>query len=282
MLGRCMLRIKTEEGWILIGHKDHARLAGAFAAAWDDSRFPRPQPLQSVLTAVACHDDSWEERDAEGFITSDGLPSAFTKELVGSYDAFEEIDLEDYLNVRAAATEKMASEDPYAAILISMHTVNLLTEQADLSTLNSEERAIHSAFIQRQYARQSEFAAQYENETGDAAGVREAALQRAFEFLQACDSLSLVVCVRYEENIPLRHKHLDTMGKLHSIECSSLGDDRYVLSPFPFAGSEQTFSVNCCYVKGHRYPNINDFRQVYASGRSDCFSISLNKSDEEI
>ena len=35
-----------------------------------------------------------------------------------------------------------------------MHTVNLLTDQADLSTLNEEELSMHSRFIEGQLQRQ--------------------------------------------------------------------------------------------------------------------------------
>jgi len=83
-------------------------------------------------------------------------PSAFTKELVGSYDAFEEIDLPSYLGVRAQTTETAAVRAPYSAVPISMHTVNLLTVQADLSTLTKKESKMHSAFIEGLLARQAE------------------------------------------------------------------------------------------------------------------------------
>ena len=64
-----------------------------------------------------------------------GKPSAFSIELVGKYSAFEEIDLEEYLAVRERAVRIIAAEDSYAALLISMHTYNLLTEHADRSTI---------------------------------------------------------------------------------------------------------------------------------------------------
>lgn len=275
LLTSIMIRIKTIEGWILLGHKDHAHLAGAFAEKWDDEKFPRPRPLDSVLKAVFHHDDSWEERDDEGYLTSEGLPSAFTKELVGTYDAFEEIELEDYLNVRAGATEKMAMKDPYAAILISMHTVNLLTEQADLSTLNAAETALHSEFIDGQLKRQKELAAMYADSTGDHSAIAEPVLKRAFEFLQACDSLSLITCVRFEDKIPLRHRHPDTSGELHEFHCQPLGNDTYHLSPFPFEGSSATFEVSCKQVEGERYGNLKMFRDLYHKAPKETFTITL-------
>jgi len=39
-----MLRMESETGWWLITHPDHARLAGAFATAWGNALFRKPEP----------------------------------------------------------------------------------------------------------------------------------------------------------------------------------------------------------------------------------------------
>jgi len=88
-----------------------------------------------VLKGISCHDDGWATRDAAPQITRQGKPSAFSSELVGKYSAFEEIDLVDYLAVRSRAVRLIAAEDPYAALLISMHTYSLLNDHADRSTI---------------------------------------------------------------------------------------------------------------------------------------------------
>src|SRR5580704_13220134 len=96
--GKSMLRMESETGWWLIRHPDHARLAGAFAAAWGNELFRRPEPRDRVLPAI----------------TRQGKPSAFSIELVGKYSAFEEIDLREYLVVRDRAIRIIAEKDPYA------------------------------------------------------------------------------------------------------------------------------------------------------------------------
>ena len=130
-----MLRLETETGWWLVTHPDHARLAGAFAERWGNDLFPPPEPREHVLRGIARHDDGWAARDAAPQITRQGKPSAFSTELVGKYSGFEEIDLVDYLAVRDRAVREIAAEDPYAAILISMHTYSLLNDHADRSTI---------------------------------------------------------------------------------------------------------------------------------------------------
>src|SRR5207245_11807168 len=81
-----------------------------------------------------------------------GKPSASSFELVGKYSAFEEIDLADYLTVRDRAVRLIASEDPYAAILISMHTYSLLSEHADRSTIAPQELPLLDQFLEQQKA----------------------------------------------------------------------------------------------------------------------------------
>ena len=78
-----MLRMESETGWWLITHRDHARLAGAFAEAWGNALFRRPEPRARVLHGIASHDDGWVARDAQPVITREGKPSAFSTELVG-------------------------------------------------------------------------------------------------------------------------------------------------------------------------------------------------------
>jgi hypothetical protein len=151
-----MIRIETDSGWILVEHPEHARLAGRFAARWGNTDFPPPEPRADVLTAVSRHDDAWAARDALPFLTREGRPSAFSRELVGRYSAFEEIDFADYLAVRGNAAEVVAADNPYAAIVISMHTVSLLTTQADLSGLQASDLELHRAFIENQRKRQGE------------------------------------------------------------------------------------------------------------------------------
>lgn len=129
---------------------------GEFATAWGNEQFRRPFPHPNTLLGIRRHDDGWAKRDLSPKVTREGRPSAFGIDLVGKYSAFEEIDLEDYLQVRGQAMEAVAAEDPYAAILISMHTYNLLTERADHSTLRPIDRPKMAAFLEGQKKRQEE------------------------------------------------------------------------------------------------------------------------------
>lgn len=271
-----MIRIKTPEGYLLVGHQEHARLAGRFAARWGNALFPPPAPpaaLPEVLLAVFHHDDAWASRDATPFLTRENRPSAFTRELVGTYSAFEEIDLADYLAVRGAATEAVATEHPYAATIISMHTVNLLTEQADLATVKAADRPLHTAFIAGQLRRQKELAATLSPALAPYSTPEH--LQRAFEFLQFCDNLSLLTCVRYEHTRPLRHTHPDASGERRTLTCSPVDADTYRIDPWPFDTPTADFAVPARRVPAAACPDLATFRAAYASAPIEQLPIHL-------
>jgi hypothetical protein len=264
-----MIRLPTPDGYLLARHQDHARLAGHFASLWGNKRFPPPAPagsaaLADILVAVARHDDAWAPRDAAPLLTREGRPSAFTRELVGAYSAFEEIDLPDYLHVRGQATETVARDNPLATLLISMHTANLLSEQADVATLKPADRPRLAAFVAGQRHRQRQLAAALVH-AGRADEVAPEGFQRAFEFLQACDNLSLLVCVGYDRPRPLRHTHPDHQGRRHSLTLTPLGAGAFRLDPWPFARPEITFRVPVRPVPAAACADNATFRAAYAA-----------------
>ncbi len=262
---RFMIRIDTDKGWLLVEHPEHARLAGRFAARWGNDEFVAPEPRPEILFAVDHHDDAWAERDVPPHLTRDSRPSAFTRELVGKYSAFEEIDLADYLGVRGRATEAVAAAHPYAAIIISMHTVDLLTNQADLTRLSEADRALHKKFIDGQVRRQSELFVDLSSQRGYERSLEAASLREAFDFLQACDSLSLTSCVRYPSPIPLRGRHARRSGPAAELTCTPLGGDTYRISPYPFDSDDFTEEARCRHVAAGSFSDLASFRAAYAA-----------------
>jgi len=252
-----MIRNETPSSWLLISHPDHARLAGEFADAWGNGQFARPEPYEAVRYAVYHHDDGWLARDASPSLTREGKPEAFTRSLVGAYSAFEEIDLPSYLQVRKQATAAVADVDPYAGIITSMHTYNLLTEQADVATIRPEHRPAHAAFLADQLAWQQETAARL-NASPDE-------LQRGFEFLQCCDNLSLIVCSAYAEPRDLRHTHPDRHGVRHAVRCTPDGPHVFRLSPWPLSVPRLSLRLRYREVAKDVTRSLEDFRAAFAA-----------------
>lgn len=273
-----MIRIETDTDWLLISHPDHAALAGEFARHWKNAQFAPAEPFAHVLDACSRHDDSWKNRDALPELTSEGNPSAFSKELVGTYDAFEEIDLEAYLGVRAQATEATAARDPYSAVLVSMHTVNLLTVQADLSSLDEAERAFHANFIEHQLKRQAELKAALRAIPDIAPFASDAHFESGFRFLQACDSFSLYTCVAYPNPGKLQHAHPLRDGGQSKIEIIPLGDHRYCLKPYPLDEPEVHFKVPFRRVAKTETSNLEHFQATFKDAPIEYFTVTATAS----
>lgn len=262
-----MIRRETADGWLLVTHGEHARLAGLFAEAWGNDEFSAPGPRADVLAAVFSHDNGWAARDAAPFLTRANIPEAFTKSLVGAYSAFEEIDLPSYLRVRGEATAAVAETNPYAAIVVSMHTVNLLTEQADVSTIRPEHRPLHAEFVAAQRAFQFETAARLGTESG--------ALERAFRFLQCCDSLSLIACTDYPQARPLRHAQPDRTGRLHALECEPLGENVFKIAPSPFSSPRMPFEFKARTLHRRTFSDVEDYRSALAAAPVETQVVTL-------
>jgi len=270
-----MIRIEEPAHWLLVTHPHHARLAGQFAQAWGNADFAPPEPRSDVLLAVARHDDAWLERDALPCLGRAGRPAAFSSELVGTYNAFEDIQLADYLRVRGKATETVAADNPYAAILVSMHTLNLLTEQADLTQLSASDLALHTLFVEQQRARQQALIAHVSKSHLRQPSRLTGQLDQAFRFLQACDSLSLVACVRYPKTIALRHRHPRRDGTSTILDCQPLGNDVYRVHPYPFAQDELSFDLPFRRVSKQPYADEAALRAAYAVAPPEFLQVKI-------
>src|SRR5579862_7887920 len=273
-----MLRMESESGWWLIRHPDHARLAGAFAAAWGNDQFRKPEPRERVLYGIATHDDGWAERDAHPTITRQGRPSAFSVELVGRYAAFEEIDIAEYLAVRDRAVRMIADRDPYAGLLISMHTYSLLTEHADRSTIDPDGLGLLDAFLDRQRSLQEAlFTAIAIDGTLTPHERSRPMIQEHFRLLQACDNLSLLTCVAFDRRSNLLHPLPLQDGGECEVDVIPDGTRRFQLAPWPFADEELTFQFPARHVNGKTFESSRDLEEAFVSAGEQMLSVTLIK-----
>jgi hypothetical protein len=274
-----MLRTETENGWWLITHPDHARLAGAFAAAWGNEQFRKPEPRARVLHGIASHDDGWAARDAHPSITREDKPSAFSTELVGNYAAFEEIDIEDYLAVRERAVRIIAEHDAYAGLLISMHTYSLLTEHADRSTINEQGLVLLDAFLERQRAYQEELKVAIERgEVLSPADKSDQMIREHFHLLQACDNLSLLACVDFASPAHLLHPLAQNDGSHTRVQVQPLGPREFRLSPWPFAEAELSFPFPARHVQGKRFGSSSELEAAFHAAPVEQLTVTLVQS----
>jgi Protein of unknown function (DUF3891) len=273
-----MLRMESESGWWLITHPDHARLAGAFAAQWGNERFRSPEPRARVLHGISCHDDGWAARDAHPTITRQGIPSAFSTELVGKYSAFEEIDLEDYLAVRDRAVRIIAEDDPYAGLLIAMHTFSLLSEHADRSTIAPEKLPILDTFLANLIAYQEELRTRIAADKSlDETEKSSQTILEHFRLLQACDNLSLLACVAYERPAHLLHPLPLKDGTVSRVEVESIAPRNFRLSPWPFATESLSFTIRARCVSGRQFASSAQLETAWSAAKAETLEVRLSQ-----
>ena len=269
-----MLRSKVDGGWWLVTHPDHAHLAGEFAKYWGNESFASPEPREHVLRGIHCHDDGWRARDAQPVITKQGSPAAFSVELVGKYSAFEDIDLPAYLAVRREAVQLMAKLDPYAAILISMHTYNLLSERADRSTIHEDELPLLDSFLDEQMSLQTSLSDQLiaANELLPP-HLERSTFHRNFQLLQACDNLSLQSCVDFDGHATLLHPFATIDGATTEIKVQHVAERTFRLSPYPFSQPQISLTVPARFVPAETFVSSEDLRE--ALDRAETLNVAV-------
>jgi len=272
-----MLRLETKDGWWLITHPDHAHLAGEFATQWGNELFVSPQPREHVLRAIYAHDNGWAARDEKPVVTRFGKPAAFSVELVGAYSAFEEIDLEAYLAVRRSAVQLIAQQDAYAAILISMHTYNLLTDRADRSTIRAEQLPLLDAFLVEQKELQSELQQKLvaANEIPQEQ-IAWDALTENFKLLQACDNLSLLSCVDFHGAATLLWPQKTRDGAASEVHVTRIAERSFRLAPYPFAQPQLTLKLRARFVPSLTFDTSEQLQQLFNASSIEELDVHIS------
>ena len=272
-----MLRMESESGWWLITHPDHARLAGAFATAWGNAQFRRPEPRARVLHAIASHDDGWMARDSHPTTTRQGKPSAFSTELVGKYSAFEEIDIADYLAVRDRAVRVIAEQDAYAGLLVLMHTYSLLSEHADRSTIAPDGIVLLDAFLERLRAYRAALLEHFATDTTLSGTEKsEQTILEHFRLLQACDNLSLLSCVAFDKPAHLLHPLPLNNGSTSEVQVQPIAPRHYRLSPWPFAEPELSFDFPARHVADKRFDSSSALEAAFSGAHEERLTVRLS------
>jgi hypothetical protein len=196
---------------------------------------------------------------------------------VGKYSAFEEIDLADYLAVRDRAVRLIASEDAYAAVLISMHTYSLLNDHADRSTIAASDLPLLDQFLEGQIAFQKALQRQIANDPSFTADqTADSAILDHFRLLQATDNLSLLTCVDFREPAHLLHPLPLRDGASGRVEVRSVGSRHFVLDPYPFAERSLTFQFPARHVLGKVFAAAADLQETFDAAPIETLSVQIS------
>ncbi len=208
----------TDNGWEIIYHRAHALLAAQVSGYWqtpDDTAH-----LVDTIAAIAHHDDL--EREWQGdHLTKAGAPFDFT---LGG----EELKVSPlYEHV-----ENALYRGRWVALLVSMH-MSFLNEgrRGELPELDE--------FLDKQIELQTTWRKSLKITKADA--------QKAYDMMQCCDRLSLILCQR---QIPDGERWLEIAtgptGERHDL--LQRGDKTLTVKPWPFTATEFTLRIDASHL----------------------------------
>ncbi len=106
-----MLVYKEADGVVCIGQAAHSWVSGQLVRKWGNERFERPAPLAEVCLGAEQHDigmADWDRRPELN--TETGWPLSFL-----------ELPAATHIALWTDAPDRVLSQSPYAALLVSMH-----------------------------------------------------------------------------------------------------------------------------------------------------------------
>src|SRR3954466_7381376 len=127
-----MVLHETESGVICIGQASPAWGAGQLARRWGNDRFARPDPFDEVCLGAEQHDVGMAQWDLHPELNPEtGLPRSFM-----------EMPLLTHLELWSKAPEKVLTQSPYAALLVSMHGHALSARRDTMEPDSDDSRAV--------------------------------------------------------------------------------------------------------------------------------------------
>lgn len=129
----------TDEGVICIGQASHAWVSGQLARRWGNDAFAPPEPFDEVCLGAEQHDVGMAEWDL--------LPDLNPE--TGFPRSFMELPLSTHLDLWGKAPDKVLTQSPYAALLVSMHGHALYARRDTLEPGTDDSKAVR-AFVEAQ------------------------------------------------------------------------------------------------------------------------------------
>jgi hypothetical protein len=183
-----VLVVERNGSLMMVLQIEHARLVGELMQHWGGGMFERPSPYESVCLAASMHDEGWRVPDEEALYDANKARPLH----------FLDIDLRQHASFYGKGVERVREMDAYAGLLVGMHWTGLYrgrwgTQQRRVfepkegafleDVMIEEERAEVPAKL-KLLAASSEPRSSFEMR-----------LWMNYELLQACDLLSLFVCM---------------------------------------------------------------------------------------
>lgn len=257
-----MLVRDAGDAWQIVLQTDHAELSAQLAAAWGGQGFAAPEPRESFLRAAGRHDDGWAVWERRPRLAADGVPQSFTTVAPPIHLAFYR-----------AGVEVLQDEDPYAALLVSMHMSGLYRDRygvmpMPVRELDEETRTLVDAFVEQEEDRQAQLRRLLE--------VDEAQRWTNYALLQVVDVVSLYFGLAdVETGSPGACDGVPTAdgGDPVRVAIEPLGPWRVRLDPYPFVEDVTALTMRRRLVPKRDWSGDEDFRADFEAAPVETVRI---------
>ncbi|MGI8727420.1 MAG: DUF3891 family protein [Solirubrobacterales bacterium] len=177
-----MVLREHEDSVLCIPQSEHARISGQIAAAWGNERVPRAEPAAELALAAARHDIGMDAYDAEPELDPEaGLPRSFMT-----------MPLEEHVRCWRRGPSLVVDEDPYAAILVSLHGTTLMARK---HASGEAERELVADYLETQEELRAGLRDQLSSDPHLATYLEPDPIERGRRLLALWDAMSLGVCL---------------------------------------------------------------------------------------
>lgn len=137
-----MLLHENDDGVVCIGQAAHSWVSGQLARKWGNERFSAPEPLAEVCLGAEQHDIGMAEWDRRPELNAEtGWPLSFL-----------ELPAATHIALWTDAPERILSQSPYAALLVSMHGHALFKKRKptpEIERYVREQEALQADLMER-------------------------------------------------------------------------------------------------------------------------------------
>jgi hypothetical protein len=277
-----MIRREVGDEYWLIAQNDHAILSGQLAEQFGGPGIQ--SPTKSAITGIAMHDAGWPLHDDEPTLNNDHIP----------IDVFESR-RDVALKVWTASAQRAADVDPYAGLLVSLHSLALSVFASSQTSFKHEKvdmsdprtRFDMNKFQHRQIELQETLRARLGMHTDlplrnglaeESDDPREKQLIFDFRLLQALDKISLGICCTKPPFAKIDPLHLNGGDAPIALKADRPRPEELFIEPWCFRTPEIRLDVPYKAVPATRYEADLALRDAYHSAKRQAFSIAVKRT----
>jgi len=226
-----------EKGWQIIAQRSHGLLSAQICARWKTA--DRPMRWVDTLVATAEHDDVFNELETGPLVNPNGGPIDF------KMNKFDE-------HLSHLLINRAEMKGSFIALLVSRHIAFTHGDEPKAKNFLSSLQKKEKAWLK-------------------SAHVNKAEVARAYELLEFCDALSLIIC---QEIVPPEGRRVEIgrgpSGKTYEL---FMQNDSLVISPWPFEIDEFDVDYECRSLNKLIFANDEAFRSAFE--KAEVVQISL-------